>query len=149
MDEVILPKLTNAQRHNAMEADLSRHDVARQFGMSLWLWVRYNDTQTVTDRRKNEQPRVTNPVQDRYIRSRHLRDRTSIATSTNQGWAESLSRQFTTTLILKEEGLFARRSVRRNVLIQRHVVKRLHWCQQRLIWRNRDLFTDWRACLYL
>ncbi|XP_076341617.1 uncharacterized protein LOC143242170 isoform X2 [Tachypleus tridentatus] len=46
------------------------------------LWNRHQQHGSTRDRPRSGRPRVTTPAQDHYIRLRHLRDRTTTATST-------------------------------------------------------------------
>ena len=83
--------------------------------------------------------------QERYIRLRHLRDRTLTAslTITEVPGLRRISDQ-TVQNRLREAGLAARRPVRRNVLILRHRTECLHWCRLRRRW-TRD---QWRTVLF-
>ena len=84
-----MPRLTDAERNNEIgrsEAGVTQQAVARHFGVSRQtisaLWTRYNNTRRVNDMPRSGRPRSTAVAEDRYIRVRHLRDRTTIATST-------------------------------------------------------------------
>ncbi|XP_076343021.1 uncharacterized protein LOC143243128 isoform X3 [Tachypleus tridentatus] len=46
------------------------------------LWNRHQQHGSTRDRPRSGRPRLTTPAQDHYIRLRHLRDRTTTATST-------------------------------------------------------------------
>lgn len=137
-----MPRLTDAERNNAigrLEVGVTQQAVARHFGVSRQtiaaLWTRYHNTQSVNDRPRSGRPRVTTAAQDRYIRVRHLRDRTTTATSTAaQIPGHGRISDQTVRNRLREAGLFARRPVRRNVLTAHHVAERLQWCQHRVRW---------------
>lgn len=147
-----MPRLNAAQRNNAigrLQAGATQQEVARHFGVSRQtisaLWTRYNNTNRVDDRPRSGRPRVTTQAQDRYIRLRHLRDRTTTATSTTTQipGVRRISDQ-TVRNRLREAGLFARRPVRRHVLTPRHLADRLLWCQQRVRWAR----ARWRNVLF-
>ncbi|KAK7493487.1 hypothetical protein BaRGS_00015198 [Batillaria attramentaria] len=137
-----MPRLTDTQRNNAigrLRAGATQQAVATHFGVSRQtiaaLWARFNNTQSVHDRPRSGRPRVTTAAQDRYIRVRHLRDRTTTATST----ASQIPRlrrisDQTVRNRLREAGLLARRPVRRNALNRRHMAARLQWCRHRVGW---------------
>ena len=78
---------------------------------------------------------MTTAAQDRYIRVRHLRDRTTTATSTATALpgVRGISDQ-TVRNRLREEGLRARRPVRGVILTQQHRLRRRQWCQVRRVW---------------
>lgn len=147
-----MPRLTSAQRNNAigrLEAGESVTAVARHFGVSRQtitsLRQRFTTTNSVDDRPRSGRPRITTVAQDRFIRLRHLRNRTTTATSTASEipGLRRISDQ-TVRNRLREAGLFARRPVRRNVLTPRHIAERLQWCQQRLRWPA----ARWRTVLF-
>ena len=103
---------TSAQRCNAngrLQVKASLQAVARHFAASehtiSTLWARYNTTQGVNDRARSSCYRVTFVAQDRYIRVRHLRNRTT----TKYPWTVH-------NLWPKEAGISPRRPVRCNVL---------------------------------
>ena len=141
-------KLTEAQRQNAigrLQASATQEAVANHFGVTRQtisnLWRRHNATGNIRDRPSSGRPRVTSAVQDRYIRLRHLRDRTLAASATTTA-IPGLRRISDQTLRnrLREAGLAARRRVIRNVLTPRHLAERLQWCRlrrwTRRQWRN-------------
>ena len=77
---------------------------------------------------RSGRPRVTTAAQDRYIRVRHLRDRTTTATSTAaQIPGDGRISDQTVRNRLREAGLFARRPVQRNVLTAHHEAECLQW----------------------
>lgn len=147
-----MPKLRSEQRQNAigrLQAGSTQQAVANHFGVSRQtisnLWRRYNATQSVQDRARSGRPRITSVAQDRYIRLRHLRDRTLTATSTTTE-VPGLRRISDQTVRnrLREAGLASRRPVRRNVLTPRHRAERLQWCRTRRRWTR----AQWRAVLF-
>ena len=82
-------RLTEAQRQNAigrLQASATQEAVANHFGVTRqtisYLWRGNNATGNVRDRPRSGRPRVTSAVQDRYIRLRHLPDRTLAASAT-------------------------------------------------------------------
>jgi transposase len=82
-------RLMEAQRQNAigrLQAGATQQAVANHFGVTRQtisnLWHRHNATGNIRDRPRSGRPRVTSAVQDRYIRLRHLRDRTLAASAT-------------------------------------------------------------------
>ena len=115
-------------------ASASGRDTA-SCGQSLWgnktnisnLWRRNNATGNVRDRPRSGRPRVTSAVQDRYIRLRHLRDRTLAASATTTAIPAGLWQISNQTVRnrLREAGLAARRPVIRNLLTSRHLAERL------------------------
>ena len=87
----------------------------------------------------------TIPVQDRYIRLMHLRDRFRTATST-ASQIPGLRRISSQTVIscLRQAGLVTRRPVRRNVLTAHHLAGRLQCCQEHIRRRR----AQWSTVLF-
>ncbi|XP_041346984.1 uncharacterized protein LOC121366707 [Gigantopelta aegis] len=113
-------RLNEAQRNNAvgqLEAGESQSEVARLFNVYpstiSRLWICYQAHRSTRYLRRSGRPRVTTPAQDRYIRLRHLRQRTTTATST-QSAIPGLRRISDQTVRnrLREAGLRPRRPVR-------------------------------------
>ena len=119
-----MPRLTDAERNNAigrLEAGVTQQTMARHVGVSRQtisaLWTRYNNTRRVNGKPRSGRRRSTVVAEDRYIRVRHLPDRTTTATSTTaQIPGRGRISYQTVRNRLREAGLFARRPVRRNVL---------------------------------
>ena len=93
------------------------------------------------------QGQVVTATQDRYIRVRHLRNRTTTAT-TSAAQIPGLLRILDKTVRNRpmEAGIALRRPVRCDVLTPRHLAERLLWREQRArwtrAWRSTALFSD-------
>ena len=84
-----MPRLNKNQRLitiGMLEASLHHVEVTEHLGVSRCtitrLAARYNVSGTVDDFLRSGRPRVTTPVQDRHIRTSHIRERFLPATST-------------------------------------------------------------------
>ena len=99
------------------------------------LWDRFQQQGSTRDRPRSGRPRVTTAAQDRYIRVRHLRQRTTTATSTAAAIPghRRISDQ-TVRNRLRDAGIRARRPVRGIILTQQHRQLRRQWCQAHRVW---------------
>lgn len=148
-DEIAMPRLSRAQRENALgrlQAGQSQTNVARALHVApstiSRLWDRFQTTGSTADAPRSGRPRVTTPAQDRFIRLRHLRNRFLPASSTVQALpgARRISDQ-TVRNRLHASGLRAYRPVRGNVLTRCHRQARLQWATQHRHWTSRN---HWR-----
>ena len=140
-----MPRLSEAERNNAIgrvDAGQSFSAVSRVFNVSLStisrLRNRYQQQGTSRDRPRSGRPRVTTRGQYRYIRLRHLRDRTTTAsfTASNIPGLRRISAQ-TVRNRLREAGLRSRRPVHSVILTAQHRLRRRQWCQQQDCYRSK------------
>lgn len=148
--------LSIAERHQALallQDGKSQRYVARRHGVSQKaisnLWTRFQQTNSVQDRRRSGRPRVTSQQDDRYIRLIVLRSRHITATSVNDTFRHATGRHVSVSTIrrrLRRGGLRARRPAVRPPLTPRHRRARLDWVNGHLRWGagrwSRVLFTD-------
>jgi DNA invertase Pin-like site-specific DNA recombinase len=132
-----MPRLNEAQRNNAisrLETDGPKTAVVSNFNVSQGtisrLWERYQKDGSTRDLPRPGRLRMTTDAQDRYIRSRHLRERFTTATSTASTipGVRRISDQ-TVRNRLRNAGIRARRPVRAVVLNQQHRQNRLQWAE--------------------
>uniref|UniRef100_A0A8K9UFN3 Tc1-like transposase DDE domain-containing protein n=1 Tax=Oncorhynchus mykiss TaxID=8022 RepID=A0A8K9UFN3_ONCMY len=110
---------------------------------------RYRETGRTADCPRSGRPRVTTPAQDRYIRTSHLRDRYSMATTTARVTPGMHNPAISAQAVrnrLREAGLRACRPVVRQVLTrhyrqQCHLLAQTHHRWTRQDWQK-VLFTD-------
>lgn len=131
-----MPRLSAADRNIAIgrvQAGESFGTVARHLNVHKTtisrLWSRYNNFNLTNDRPRSGRPRITTPLQDRYIRVHHLRNRHALptVTATQIPGLRRVSAQ-TIRNRLKEAGLRACRPVVGPVLRPLHRRRRLRWC---------------------
>lgn len=155
-----MPRLSAIERERAVgmaHAGATHAHIARTFGcrreVITRLMQRLRQTGQTTDRPRSGRPRVTTPIEDRYIRGLHLRNRFIPATLTA---ATALGRQISRQTVsrrLREHGLRARRPYRGMTLTPQHRRDRLRWATQVRRWQVRNwarvLFSDEsRFCLF-
>ena len=135
-----MPPLRAAARENAigrLQAGQRQADVAHALNVSQStisrLWNRFRQSGSTADAPRSGRPRVTTPAQDRFIRLRHLRNRSC---EPNQ----RISRQ-TVRNRIHEAGLRAYRPYQGNVLTRRHRQARMLWANQHQAWTLRN---HWR-----
>ena len=90
-EEEAMPPLRAAARENAigrLQAVQRQADAAHALNVSQStisrLWNRFRQSGSTADTPRSGRPRVTTPAQDRFIRLRHLRNRSPSAQSTVQ-----------------------------------------------------------------
>ena len=157
-----MPRLNKNQRLIAigmLEAGLRHVDVAEHLGVSRGtitrLAARYRVRGTVDDLPRSGRPRVTTPVQDRHIRTSHLRYRFLPATSTavvTPGRENDRISAQTVRNRLADYGIRARHPYHGLRLTPPRRRYRAHWAHQHLRWTqnqwNTVLFSDEsRFCL--
>ena len=108
-----------------LQAGATQQAVARHSGVSRQtisaLSARYTTTQSVNDRPRSSRNSVTTAALARYIWMRHLRNRTTTATTTatqSPGFSDQ-----TACNRLMEAGIFPRRPVRCNVFTPCHLAE--------------------------
>ena len=127
----VMPRVTSAERNNAIErlqVVARNFDVSKQTISSLWLW--YNITQSVNDRSRSSHHRVTTTtIQDRYIRIRHLRNRTRTATTTVTQILvlRRISHQTVRHRLWGRQGFSLEYQYDVTFLTPRHLAERLQW----------------------
>lgn len=126
----------------------SQAHIARTFGCTpatiSRLFTRYRNTGRTQDRPRSGRPRVTTPIEDRYIRTIHVRNRFVTATSTAAtALGHRISRR-TVTRRLRLAGIRAYRPFRGMVLTLRHRQNRQRWARQVYRWQVRN----WRRVLF-
>ena len=125
-------------------------DVLAQVGSSLQavrsLRRRFVQTGSKEDLPCSGRPRVTTPVQDRYILNQHLRNcltATATASVTSGTHNPRISAQ-TVRNRFAENSLRARRPYVRTILTDRHHHDRLQWADRHINWTRQD----WRTILF-
>ena len=143
-----MPRLDVATRNiviGRQEAGESQNAVAARYNVHRStmsrLWQCYQQSGPTNDRPRSGPPRITNPVQDRYILVFQLRNRTVIAsqTASNIPGLRRISAQ-TVRNRLREYGIRTRRPYVGAVLKRQHRRARVRWGNAVRIW---DL-TNWR-----
>ena len=87
-----MPRLSNYERHEAlgMLRAMPAADVANHFQVHKStihrIAQRFNQTGAVADRERSGRPRATSAIEDRHIRTTHLRRRFKSAASTSRDW---------------------------------------------------------------
>ena len=147
-----MPRLCEEHRNMAIGMLIngaSINVVAQQFNVHRntisRLQTRFHHSGTVCDRNRSGRPRVTTPVQDRYIHLLHLRNRFRNAelTSRNIPGMRRITGQ-TVRNRLREINLSAHRPAVRPVLRPHHRQARLQWARQRIVWP----LQRWRSVMF-
>lgn len=160
-----MARLSNQNRAIAiglLEANFPVKQVARRMGVSpnaiRKLRQKFQQTGEVKDRARIGRPKVTTPGQDRLITNLTLRRRICTAREIRDqlhaaagAGARRISEQ-TVRNRLHGAGLYARRLVKKAVLLLRHKQTRLEWARNHERWTRQQwanvMFTDeMRACL--
>lgn len=149
-----MPRLSAEQRSQAigmLQAGMSQSEIARHFGCSQPaisnLTRRYEETGSVDDHPRSGRPRVTTPIQDRFIVLQHLRDRFRPATRTaavTVGRHHQRISESTVRRRLRSHMLSARRPARGPRLTAVHRRNRLRWCRQHQRWTHQR----WRGVIF-
>ena len=143
-----MPRLDPATRNiviGRLQAGQSQHEVARTLNVNQStisrLWNRFQQTGSSNDRPRSARLRITTPVQDRYIRVFHLRNRTVSASTTAVGIPE-LQRINSQTVRnrLRQHGIRPKRPYYGAALTPLHRHERVRWCNRLRGWP----FRNWR-----
>ena len=146
-----LNKVGKEQAIGMLEVGLSQGEVARRFGvhrtMINRLVSRIRTTRTTDNRPRFGRPHVTSPIQDRFIRLHHLRNRFRTAETVAAGLP--FHRHIISGTVLRRlaaVGIRPRMPYRGPYLTLRHLRQRLQWARRHLRWTirrwGRVLFTD-------
>lgn len=148
-----MARLTREERERALgmaEMGATQVQIARRFGCTPLtvsrLLQRFRQTGGTADRPRSGRPRVTTPMEDRHIRTIHLRNRFVTATSTAATALGHHISQRTVLRRLRAAGIRAYRPFRGMALTARHRLDRLRWARRVRLWQVREwqrvLFTD-------
>ena len=137
-----LDKVSREQVIGMLESGLSQGEVDRRFGVHRTtinrLVSRLRTTRTTDDRPRSGRPRVTSPIQDRFIRLRHLRNRFRTAEAVAAGLP--FRRHISSRTVLRRlaaVGIHPRRPYLGPYLTPRHLRQRLQWARRHLRWTIR------------
>ena len=134
-----------------LEAGASTEDVAAQVRSSVQAvrsprrW--FVQTGSMEDLPRSGRPRVTTPVQDRYILNQHLGNCFLTVTATASVTLGTHNPRISSQTVrnrLAENNLRARRPYIGKVLTDRHRRDRLHWADRHINWTRQD----WRTILF-
>ena len=144
-------RLEDSKRWRAvgrLEAGQTITEVARFFDVHhsviSRLWRQFQTTETVIRRPVPGRPRVTTPIDDRYIGLLARRQRRATAPSLRSDLIASTGRQISVSTVVRrlhKTGLYARRPAVCVPLTARHRQARLEWCRHHVGW-TRDQWSD-------
>lgn len=161
-DQDIMPRLSlldKARVIGQLQAGVHQNLVSQNFGISQStvsrLRQKYRETGEVKDRPRSGRPRVTTPVEDRYIRVLALRNRRLTARVIQGRIAGQHGRRISDQTIrnrLHAANLKARKPAKKPAMTALQRATRLRWCRQHRTWTQqmwrRVLFSDEsRFCL--
>jgi len=144
---VTLSKETRERAIGMLQVGQTQRQFARHFGCSVktiyYLWQRFNQIETTSDRLRSGRPGVTALREDRRIRLLHLRNRFVPATVTARNLKGRHISAQTMRNRLWSTSLRSRRPYTGPVLTRRHRTNHLNWARAHRRW-----IREWIMCSF-